>query len=98
MMSSRGICKECAGGITQTEVQQAAKRLRIGSKLRIRTWKSCDVDSPAIVNGKIREVVVIGKYPRFVRVQLPNGSEDSVVWDDVVKMMREREGKAGCID
>lgn len=90
---NNGSHKEDTAGITRNEIKAAERWLQIGFRLYIRTFKSGDTKTKSFVYGKIREAVVISKHPNFVRVRLANGSEDSVLWSDVVRMMREREGK-----
>lgn len=81
-----GTRKERTGGITQGDIEKVRKRVKIGDKVRIHTFKAADPDCMSSrYYGIERRGVVVGKYPHFAVVEFPGGTQESVLWVDFVK-------------
>jgi len=85
----KGIQKEITGGITQEDIERLRKKIKVGDRIRVQTLKGADMER---MNGRYygveRRAVVVGKYPHFVMVELPDGTKESVLWVDLVKKTR----------
>ena len=76
---------ERTGGITQTDIDQIRKKVKIGDQIRVRTLKAGDVETIGSRTESVRKGTVVAKFPRFAVVEFAGRVQDSVLWVDLLK-------------
>lgn len=79
---------ERTGGITQADIDQIRKKVKIGDQIRVRTLKAGDMESVGSRTKAVRRGTVIAKFPRFAVVEFAGGVQDSVLWIDLIRGMK----------
>ena len=72
------------GGYTAKDIERARRRMKIGTRLRCRTCKACNVDGSKSKLGIERMGTVIAKYPWHAMVQYASGVTESFQWVDLI--------------
>ena len=82
--------KPVTGGITRRQLEAVQRRIRVGSKITVRTLKCGGVDSVGNHTGVLRRATVIdNRHPRFCVVELPGGVREAVLWVELAQRGRK---------
>lgn len=75
--------------ITPERIRNFSRKICIGDEIVMETAKGCDIEGGVNNKRPIKRRATIARiYPHFVLVRLENGQMESVLWKDMMELMK----------